>query len=80
MQRILIEAIARCGQRSAASQRVLSLLWAGRSSEEMRRELGDLSPTTLFSRVHRARRLLREVLAEDFGIDVGEAIREEGPS
>ncbi len=76
LERVLGEAMERCGQRSEKNGEMLELLWAGRSPAQMQRELGGISMSTLLSRTHRARRMLREVLADEFGVGVLEPVAE----
>jgi len=66
---IVGKAIDVCVRRSEANGLVLRLLWQGRSREEIRAEMGDISLSTQLTRIQRGRILLRQVLAEEFGVD-----------
>ena len=70
LQRILQQAIDRCGRENLLWGRVLQLLREERSRKEIQRDLGNISLTALDMRIHRARKRLREILKETYGIEL----------
>jgi DNA-directed RNA polymerase specialized sigma24 family protein len=65
---IFDRAIATCIAENRVWGRVLQLLRQGCSREDIRRELGNVPMATVYTRIHRARKRLKEILEEDFGI------------
>jgi RNA polymerase sigma factor (sigma-70 family) len=70
LDRILREAIRRCAAENRTWGRILQLLREERSPSEIRRELGDIPMATVHTRIFRARKRLREILREEFRLDV----------
>ena len=70
LQRILQQAIDRCARENLLWGRVLQLLREERSRKEIQGDLGNISLTALDMRIHRARKRLREILKEDYGIEL----------
>jgi len=75
----LIErALPICAERSPVGGHLLELVWSGLTLPEIRERLGNVAESTFLSRVHRARRLLRDVLRDEFGyVAAAHATRED---
>ena len=67
---LLERAIAKCTEENETWGRVLELLRAGRTAQEIQREQRDVPLATVHTRIHRARRRLREILRADFQVEV----------
>ena len=63
-------AIEKCAAEHRMWGEVLRLLQSGRSAHEIRDALGDVPMATIHTRIHRARARLREILRDDFQIDL----------
>ena len=70
LERIIKEAIDICGEENSLWGKVLQLLREGKSREEIRKELGDISMTTVYTRIHRARQHLIKILKDEFGVEI----------
>ena len=62
--------IETCTEENRIWGRVLQLLQQGRSREEIREELGGIAMASVYTRIHRARKRLSEILKEDFDLDL----------
>jgi len=67
LERILDAALSRCAAEHPLWGKVLELVRAGRSPAEIREEL-DIPMATVHTRIHRARKRLREILENDYGM------------
>jgi len=70
MRGILAEAIEACAGQNRTWGRVLQLLGEGRSPMEIRDELGQIPMATVHTRIHRARKRLKEILREQHQIEL----------
>jgi len=62
MDRLLDEAIARCASENESWGRILGWLRDGHTPAEVGEKLGDVPVATVYTRIHRARERLREIL------------------
>jgi len=67
---IIVRAIQSCAAENQSHGQVLQLLREGRSAAEIQRELGDLQIAAVRTRICRARKRLREILAEEFHLEL----------
>jgi DNA-directed RNA polymerase specialized sigma24 family protein len=72
---VLKGAIEACAEENPAWGRMLQLLREGQGVEEIRAELGDISVAALYTRLHRARKRLKEILRQKYGIDLRDWFR-----
>jgi RNA polymerase sigma factor (sigma-70 family) len=70
LERVIREAIDICAEENSLWGKVLQLLQDGKSREEIRKELGDISMTTVYTRIHRARQHLIKILKDEFGVEI----------
>jgi RNA polymerase sigma factor (sigma-70 family) len=70
LRRSMIMAIKKCAAEHPMWGEVLRLLRSGRSASEIRDALGDVPMATIHTRIHRARARLREILRDEFQIDL----------
>ncbi len=69
LEGILEAAVSKCAAEHPMWGKVLELIREGRSPAEIRKELG-VPMATVHTRIHRARKRLREILENDFGIEL----------
>ena len=69
LEGILEAAVSKCAVEHPMWGKVLELVRAGRSPAEIR-EVMDVPTATLHTRIHRARKRLREILENDYGIEL----------
>ena len=69
-ERLLGQAIERCAAEHEMWGAVLRMLKGGRSATEIRESLGDTPMATVHTRIFRARQRLKQILREDYDIDV----------
>lgn len=66
---ILDAAIRRCAEEHPLWGKMLELIREGRTAAEIREELG-IPMATVHTRIHRARKRLRKILENDYGIEL----------
>jgi RNA polymerase sigma factor (sigma-70 family) len=69
-EKILDRAIERCSEEHEMWGRVLRMLREGRSPAEIREALGEIPMATVHTRIFRARQRLKEILRDEYGIDL----------
>ena len=69
LEGILEAAVSKCAAEHPMWGKMLELVRAGRSPAEIRDELG-VPIATVHTRIHRARKRLREILENDYGIEL----------
>ena len=68
LKSILASAVDRCAAEHETFGQILRLLQEGRSPKEIQGQFGDVSMGTVHSRIHRARKRLKQILEEEFQV------------
>jgi RNA polymerase sigma factor (sigma-70 family) len=70
LENVLVEAINICAAENRLWGKILQFLREGKSREEIRKELGDIPMSTVYTRIHRARQTLMKILKDEFGMEI----------